>query len=344
MEAQAAAARPALRLGPGRRRLRARCWQAQLARAQAAMLALRRAACRASACSTSPAAPGWSRSPRRSAVGAARAGARRRPLRRDGRRGAQARRRRTASPTPASRAWTPRRSSSPTPASTSALCALGLMYMPDPARAVREMRRVLRPGGRSALAVWGERSRCGWSPVFAIVDAEVASEVCPLFFRLGPARTRWRGCARDGGLRAPSRSAASRRRSHYADGDEACDAAFVGGPGRAGLVALRRRGARARSRRAIWRRSRRWRGRTAAIASRPSSSSPSPRARIRRPDRHARRHRPRARRRRRLHRQQQRAEPGGDQRADRADAEGEAIAGVERRDLGWRRRALAAPV
>lgn len=27
------------------------------------------------------------------------------------------------------------------------LCSLGLMYVPDPARAVREMRRVLRPGG-----------------------------------------------------------------------------------------------------------------------------------------------------------------------------------------------------
>lgn len=57
-----------------------------------------------------------------------------------------------------------------------ALCALGLMYMPNPVQALREMWRVLRPGSRVGLAVWGERSRCGWSAVFPIVDAEVASE------------------------------------------------------------------------------------------------------------------------------------------------------------------------
>src|SRR5580704_12156445 len=57
------------------------------------------------------------------------------------------------------------------------LCALGLMYMPDPEQAVREMRRVLRPGGRISLAIWGEQSNCGWSAVFPIVAAEVASEV-----------------------------------------------------------------------------------------------------------------------------------------------------------------------
>jgi SAM-dependent methyltransferase len=65
------------------------------------------------------------------------------------------------------------------------LCSLGLMYVPDPARAVREMRRVLRPGGRLVLSVWGQRSRCGWAALFEIVDAEVASEVCPMFFGLG---------------------------------------------------------------------------------------------------------------------------------------------------------------
>ncbi len=66
-----------------------------------------------------------------------------------------------------------------------ALCALGLMYMPDPRAALEEMERVLRPGGRASVAVWGERRNCGWAEIFPIVDSRVHSEVCPLFFGLG---------------------------------------------------------------------------------------------------------------------------------------------------------------
>lgn len=109
-----------------------------------------------------------------------------------------------------------------------ALCAFGLMYVPDPHGALLEMRRVVRPRGRIALAVWGERSRCGWAALFGIVDAEVASDVCPLFFRLGQRDALARLCAAVG-----LQVVAERRITtslDYADADEACRAAFVGGP------------------------------------------------------------------------------------------------------------------
>jgi ubiquinone/menaquinone biosynthesis C-methylase UbiE len=108
------------------------------------------------------------------------------------------------------------------------LCSLGLMYAPEPARAVREMMRVLRPGGRVVIAVWGERARCGWASVFEIVDAEVIGDVCPLFFSLGQHGALAELCANANlAITAECRIDAT---LVYADGTEACDAAFVGGP------------------------------------------------------------------------------------------------------------------
>jgi SAM-dependent methyltransferase len=109
-----------------------------------------------------------------------------------------------------------------------ALCALGLMYMPEPARAVHEMRRVLRPGGRAVFAVWGERARCGWAPLFGIVDAEVTSDVCPMFFGLGQGGALARLCAGAGLQVVVERRIADTLA--YANADDACDAAFAGGP------------------------------------------------------------------------------------------------------------------
>ncbi len=45
--------------------------------------------------------------------------------------------------------------------------AYGLMFCPDPARALAEIRRVLRPGGRMALAVWDDPSKSSFFSAIA---------------------------------------------------------------------------------------------------------------------------------------------------------------------------------
>jgi SAM-dependent methyltransferase len=60
------------------------------------------------------------------------------------------------------------------------LCREGLMFATDPARAAREIRRVLRPGGRVSLAVWGPRERNPWlGVVLDAVAAQVGRPVPP---------------------------------------------------------------------------------------------------------------------------------------------------------------------
>ena len=52
------------------------------------------------------------------------------------------------------------------------LCREGLMFAVEPDRAARELCRVLRPGGRAGIAVWGPRERNPWlALVFDAVSA-----------------------------------------------------------------------------------------------------------------------------------------------------------------------------
>jgi SAM-dependent methyltransferase len=124
-----------------------------------------------------------------------------------------------------------------------ALCGLGLMYVPDPLKAVREMTRLVmslppHPSsgsevtsdlrGRVVAAVWGRRNRCGWAEIFPIVDARVKSEVCPMFFSLGTG-DQLADVFRAAGL-VDIVSERIETRLEWATDDEACGAAFVGGP------------------------------------------------------------------------------------------------------------------
>lgn len=108
------------------------------------------------------------------------------------------------------------------------VCALGLMYVPEAAMALAEMHRVLTPGGRVVIAVWGARAHCGWAEVFPIVESRVASDVCPMFFQLGTGDTLAASLTRAafGNVRVDHLSSTL----VYESAADAADAAFVGGP------------------------------------------------------------------------------------------------------------------
>ena len=54
------------------------------------------------------------------------------------------------------------------------LCQLGLQFFPDRERALREMKRVLPPGGRAVVIVWREIDR---APGFAVLAAALGRTI-----------------------------------------------------------------------------------------------------------------------------------------------------------------------
>ncbi|MGN6291299.1 MAG: class I SAM-dependent methyltransferase [Chitinophagaceae bacterium] len=109
-----------------------------------------------------------------------------------------------------------------------ALCALGLMYTPHPVTALKEMHRVLKPGGRCIAAVWGKRRNCGWAEIFEIVDKRVSSEVCPMFFNLGNEGVLEKSFDAAGFSKIQTERISTVL--HYSSAEEACSASFEGGP------------------------------------------------------------------------------------------------------------------
>ena len=66
------------------------------------------------------------------------------------------------------------------------LCRLGLMYMPHPATALREWRRVLRAGGRVAVIVFSTPDRNSWGAVPASIIRKRAHVPAPVPGQPGP--------------------------------------------------------------------------------------------------------------------------------------------------------------
>ncbi len=109
-----------------------------------------------------------------------------------------------------------------------AVNALGLMYVTDVDESLKRMYQSLKHGGRAGILVWGARKACGWNAVFGIIDAEVESDVCPMFYRLGTGNSLELAMTQAGFVDIQLHRI--RVALHYRNADEAASAVFEGGP------------------------------------------------------------------------------------------------------------------
>lgn len=71
-------------------------------------------------------------------------------------------------------------------------CAFGLMFCPNPARVLSEIRRVLKPGGRFAISTWAPPAENSFITAYGRAVADVLS--LPRYDRLAPGPFRFTQC------------------------------------------------------------------------------------------------------------------------------------------------------
>jgi ubiquinone/menaquinone biosynthesis C-methylase UbiE len=130
------------------------------------------------------------------------------------------------------------RLSQPTAAFGAVTCSFGLMYCYDARSALRHMARVLSPGGRVMVLVWGRAARVWWSPVIELIEtrAEYYASVCPMMFFYGLPGVLGRMVA-EADLTVTCDELIDERMA-FPSVDEAVNTAILGGP-LAGLYANR---------------------------------------------------------------------------------------------------------